>query len=111
MIRKLMQFAIVLFFANALYQTAPIALHYFQFKDAVQELALFSQKSSDQELVDRVMTLADEHHIPLDRDYVAVQRSSGQVIITAAYIEAMTFFPGFQYQREVDVEVKAYVVH
>ena len=111
MIRKLVQFAIFLFFANALYQAGPVALHYFQFKDAVQELALFSQKSSDQELVNRVMTAAEEHHIPLDRDYVAVQRGAGQVVITAAYVEAMTFFPGFQYQREVDVEVKAYTVN
>jgi hypothetical protein len=110
MIRKLIQFAIFLFFANALYQTAPIGLHHFQFKDAVQELALFSQKSSDQELVDRVMMLAEEHHIPLDRDYVTVQRATGQLIITAAYLETMTFFPGFPYEREFDVEVKAYIV-
>src|SRR6185295_3142471 len=110
MIRKLVQFAIFLFFANALYQAGPVALHYFQFKDAVQELALFSQKSSDQELVDRVMTLAEEHHIPLEREYVTVRRTTGELIITAAYLETMTFFPGFPYQREVDVEVKAYIV-
>jgi hypothetical protein len=44
MIRRLVQFAIFLFFANALYQAAPIGVHYFQFKDALQELALFSQE-------------------------------------------------------------------
>jgi hypothetical protein len=110
MIRKLIQFAIFLFLANALYQAAPVGLHHFQFKDAVQELALFSQKSSDQELVDRVMTLAEEHQIPLERDYVTVQRSPGQLIIKAAYLETMTFFPGFPYEREFDVEVKAYSV-
>ena len=109
MIRRLVQFAIFLFFANALYQTVPIALHHFQFKDSLQELALFSQKSSDQELVDRVMTLAEEHQIPLDREYVTVQRTMGQLVISAAYIETMTFFPGFRYEREFDVEGKAYL--
>ena len=110
MLRKLIQFAIFLFFANGLYQTAPVGLHYFQFKDALQELALFSQKSSDQELVDRVMTLAGEHHIPLEREYVTIHRTTGQLTITAAYIETMTFFPGFPYEREFDAEGKAYTV-
>jgi hypothetical protein len=109
MIRRLVQLAVFLFFANALYQTAPIALHHFQFKDALQDLALFSQKATDQELVDRVMTLADEHHIPLDRDYVTVQRTMGQLVISAAYTETMTFVPGFPYDREFDVEARAYV--
>ena len=109
MIRRLVQLAICLFFANAMYQTVPIALHHFQFKDALQELALFSQKSTDQELVDRVMTLAEEHQIPLDRDYVTVQRTMGQLVISAAYTETMTFFPGFPYEREFDVEGKAYL--
>ena len=110
MIRRLVQFAIFLFFANALYQTAPIGLHYFQFKDALQELALFSQKSSDQELVDRVMVLAEEHKIPLDRDYVTVKRTPNQMIITAAYLETMRFLPGVPYEREFDIEAKAYMV-
>jgi hypothetical protein len=110
MIRRLVQFAIFLFFANALYQAAPAALHYFQFKDAVQELALFSQKSSDKELVDRVMILADEHGIPLERDYVEIKRTDTQVIITAAYLETMTFVPGFPYEREFDVVARAYLI-
>ena len=110
MIRRLFQFAIFVFFANALYQTAPVGLHYFQFKDALQEVALFSQKSSDQELIDRVMALAAEHKIPLDRDYVAVKRTPNQLIITAAYLETMTFLPRVPYEREVDIEAKAYTV-
>ncbi len=110
MIRRLFQFAIFLFFANALYQAAPIGVHYFEFKDALQELALFSQKSSDQELVNRVMALAEQHKIPLDRDYVTVKRTADQLTITAAYLDAMTFVPGVPYQRDFDVEVKAYAV-
>ncbi len=110
MIRRLFQFAIFLFFANALYQAAPIGVHYFEFKDALQELALFSQKSTDQDLVNRVMVLAEEHKIPLDRDYVTVKRTADQLIITAAYLDTMTFVPGVPYEREFDVEVKAYTL-
>jgi hypothetical protein len=110
MIRRLIQVAIFLFFANALYQSAPVGLHYFQFKDALQELALFSQKSTDQELIDRVMALATEHSIPLDRDYVEVKRTSGELTINVAYLETMTFVPGYPYEREMDISVRAYVI-
>src|SRR5689334_1891722 len=64
-VRKLVKLAILLFIANALYRMAPVSLHYYQFKDALQELALFSQKATDAELTDRVMALADEHNVPL----------------------------------------------
>lgn len=110
MIRRLVQVAIFLFFANGLYQTAPVGVRYFQFKDAVQELALFSQRSGDKELVDRVMVLAGEHSIPLEREYVDVKRTNSQMIITASYIETMTFVPGYPYQRQLDVIAKAYIV-
>jgi hypothetical protein len=110
MIRRLFQFAVVVFVANALYQTAPVGIHYFEFKDALEELALFGQKSSDQEIIDRAMVLSAEHRIPLERDYVAVTRTTTEVVITASYLETMTFVPGFPYERQIDVEAKAYVV-
>jgi hypothetical protein len=108
MIRKLLQLAVFLLIANAVYQAAPVSWHYYEFKDAVQELALFSQKSPDNELIDRVMVLAEEHNIPLEREYVQVRRGNGQLVITAAYIETMTFLPGYQYAREFDVQAKAF---
>ena len=42
MIRKLIQLAIFLLIANAIYRIAPVSVHYYKFKDAVQELTLFS---------------------------------------------------------------------
>jgi uncharacterized protein (UPF0248 family) len=108
MIRKALQIAVFLLLANAVYQAAPVSWHYFQFKDALQELALFSQKSSDAELIDRVMVLADEHSIPLDRDYVQVRRGRGELVITVAYIDTMTFVPGYDYSREFDIVARAF---
>jgi len=108
MIRKLLQLAVFLLIANAVYQAAPVSWHYYEFKDAVQELVLFSQKSTDAELIDRVMVLGEEHSIPLEREYVQVNRHNGQLVITAAYIETMTFVPGYQYAREFDVEARTF---
>ena len=108
MIRKLVKLAIFLLIANALYRVAPPSVHYYQFKDAVQELALFSQKSPDAELIDRVMALAEENSIPLERDYVQVRRSGNQLIIDASYIESMQVLPGYTYDHQFDIEAKAF---
>jgi hypothetical protein len=110
MIRRLFQVAIFLFFANALYQAAPAGVHYFRFKDAVRELALFGQKFGDREMADQVMKIAAEHKIPLDRDYVEVKRTAAEIVITASYIETMTFVPGYPREQQFDVEVRAYLV-
>jgi hypothetical protein len=107
-IRKLVKLAIFLLIANAVYRIAPPAMHYYEFKDAVQELALFRQKTPEAELIDRIMALADEHGIPLDRDYVQVRRSNGQLIIDASYVESMAVLPGYNYEHQFDVEAKAF---
>ena len=106
MIRKLIQLAIFLLMANALYRVAPVSIHYYKFKDAVQELALFSQKATDAQLVDRVMELADENNIPLDREWVQVRRPNGELIIDASYVETMKVLPGYDYVRQFDIEAK-----
>ena len=108
MIRKLVKLAIFLLIANALYRVAPPSVHYYQFKDAVQELALFLQKSPDAELIDRVMALAEENSIPLERDYVQVRRAGNQLIIDASYIESMQVLPGYTYDHQFDIEAKAF---
>lgn len=110
MIRKLIQLAIFLLMANAVYRIAPVSLHYYQFKDAVQELALFSQKATDAQLVDRVMELADQNSIPLDREWVQIHRFNGQLTIDASYVETMKVLPGYDYVRQFDVEAKTFDV-
>ena len=109
MIRKLVQLAMFLLIANALYRIAPVSIHYYKFKDALQELALFSQqKVTDAELTDRVMALADDNSIPLDREYIQIRRSPGQLVIDASYMESMKVLPGYNYVRQFDVEARAF---
>ena len=108
MVRKALQVAVFLLLANAVYQAAPVSLRHYKFKDALQELALFSQKLTDAELIDRVMVLADEHNVPLDRDYVEVRHPDGQLVITASYVETMMFVPGFDYVRQFDVVARRF---
>ncbi len=107
MVRKIIKIAVFLLIANAVYQIAPVALHHFEFKDALQELVLYAQKAPDAEIVDRAMALAAENHVPLDRDDVRVRRETGTVHIEASYVEYMHFLPGHSYPWEFDIDAKA----
>ena len=53
--RNLVRLAVLLLIAHALYRFVPVYIHYYQFKDAVAETALFAKDRTDTELVDRVM--------------------------------------------------------
>ena len=108
MIRKLVKLAIFLLIANALYQTAPVAIHNFQFKDALRDLALFSRQVPDAELLDRIMALAEENNVPLDREFIQIRRSTGQLIIDVSYVEAIKVVPGYTYEHQFDIEAKAF---
>jgi hypothetical protein len=106
-IRKLIQLAIFLLMANAVYRVAPVSFRYYKFKDAVQELALFSQKATDAQLLDRVMELADENSVPLDREWIQIHRFNGELTIDVSYVESMKVLPGYDYVRQFDVEAKS----
>ena len=106
--RKLINLAVFLLVANAVYQVAPVYVHYFTFKDALGELALFSQKSTDEEIVDRVMALADENKIPLLREYVVVRHQAGMIHIDATYVDTFHYLPGFEYPWQFDASAKSF---
>jgi len=108
MIKKVIKLAVFLLVANAVYQVGPVTVHYFQFKDAVEELALFSEKATEQQLAERVMALAEEYSIPLEREYLLVKRTSDSLSITADYLETLVFFPGTEYSWEFNVDARAF---
>jgi hypothetical protein len=107
MVRKIVKIAVFLFIANAVYQIAPVALRNMQFKDALQEMVLYSQKASDAELVQRAMALAIENKIPLQREYVGVRHEPGSIHVDASYVEPLWLFPRFTYKWEFDIDAKA----
>jgi hypothetical protein len=108
MVRKVLNLAVFLLIANAVYQIAPVVVHHFQFRDALGELALFSTKLSDSEIVDRTMTLAQENSIPLIREYVQVRHSNGTLSIDATYVDSLRYLPGLQYPWQFDAAAKAF---
>jgi hypothetical protein len=106
MFRKLLKLAVFLLIANGVYQVAPPVVHHFQFKDAVHDMALFAgNRQPDAELVEKVMELAAENSIPLEREYVQVQRQTGSMTVKATYVETMHLLPGFAYPWEFNLNI------
>src|SRR5215217_1186728 len=109
MIRKLLKLAVFLLVVNALYQLAPVTVRYVQFKDAVRELALFPQKLTESQLVDKVVEIAEDRSVPLDRDNVQVRRApDGSVLIDLSYVEGLRLLPGVEYPWEFHVVARPY---
>ncbi len=107
MIRKIVKLAVFLLIANAVYQVAPVFVRHVQFKDAVQELALYSHRASDAELVNRVMAIAGDRNVPLEREYVGVRHETGSIHIDARYIESLRLLPRYTYQWEFEIDARA----
>lgn len=107
MIRRVVKVAVFLLAANAIYQVAPVIYHHAQFADALQELALYGQKSSDADIVTRAVALGAENGVPLQRDDVGVRREAGAVHIDASYVERLRLLPGYTYPWEFDIDAKA----
>jgi hypothetical protein len=108
MARKIVNLAIFLLIANALYRFVPVYFHYQQFKDAVHETALFSRGRTDAQLIDQVMDLAAKYQIPLDREYVQVRRENERTIIDASYIETIEWFPSYTRKWQFNVGEQAF---
>jgi hypothetical protein len=105
MIRKLLKLAVFLLVANGVYQVVPPVVHHYQFRDAVHELALFAQKQTEAQLLEKVMGLAEANSIPLDREHVQVMREGGSISIKASYVETLHLVPGYTYPWSFNVDV------
>jgi hypothetical protein len=103
MFKKLISLAIFLGIAYATVNVGSVYIRYQQFKDAVHETALFAGNKTDEQLTARVMELAHRDNVPLDPEYVHIERVADRVTITASYVETIKVLPGYQRQWQFDV--------
>jgi hypothetical protein len=103
MIKKLVSLAIFLAIAYATVNIGAVYIRYQQFKDAVRETALFAGTKTDDQLKARVMELAERDNVPLDPEYVHIERLADRVTITASYVEIIKVLPGYERQWQFDI--------
>jgi hypothetical protein len=110
MLRNLIRLAVVLLIAHALYRFVPVYAHNYQFKDAVAEAALFSKDRGDSEIVDRVMELAAQYEIPLDREAVQVTKDRSKTYINVFYEAEIEWVPGYRRIMPFNISVEGWHV-
>jgi hypothetical protein len=110
MLRNLIRLAVLLLIANALYRFVPVYVHYHQFKDAVQEAALFARDRSDSDITDRVMTLAERYNIPIQREAVQVSRDKQLTYINIMYEEQIEWVPSYRRPMPFTIAVEGWHV-
>lgn len=106
MLRTAIKVGILLLFVHAMYRFVPVYINYQQFKDAVKETALFSSDRTPQEITERVMELATRYHVPLEREYLQVERVDNRTYISLMYTEQIEWLPTYKqpYKFEVQTE-------
>jgi hypothetical protein len=93
---------------NAAARVAMAEYRFYVFEDAVQQEALFSQRSTPAQLEARVAALAEEQEIPLDPETIAVNFTGPQATVSAAYTERVELVPR-AYTREWPFELRVSV--
>jgi hypothetical protein len=94
MVKLVLKLAILGLIANALYQVVPPFYTNWKFRDALKELASFSQRKSVDEILDRCVILAKEHDLALDRTDFTIQKGRAITTIDTSYIVDLKYIPG-----------------
>jgi len=94
MLKKLLGVSVVVLIGYSLYQTVPVWVRYQQFKDGVRDTALFAGQKTDDALKDRVMELAAQYNVPVDRGNIQVHRVSN-IEIAVSYDETVEVLPRY----------------
>jgi hypothetical protein len=132
MFRLLIKLVIAALLINATWRMGSAFWSYYQYEDALQQLAQFGERRSDRQLCDEALQTAAKMEIPVEADGVTVRRSgaplfscgrnapteaqmdsspvaTGQIFINAAYTERIPLFPRYEYPWEFQVGVKAWI--
>jgi hypothetical protein len=103
MIKKLITIVIFVAIAYATVSVGAVYVRYQQFKDAVREVALFGSNKTDDQLKAQVMERAQHDGVPLEPEYVHIERVADRVTISASYVELIKVLPGYERQWQFDI--------
>ena len=100
MIKRILSLLAFLLLVNAGLRVGIVFFHDQQFKDAVREIALFGAGKPDEALKQRVMEAASQNSVPLDPDYIQIERKTvvvpgDKVVISVSYAEIIQVAPGY----------------
>lgn len=131
MFRTLIKLAITALVIHAAWRVGSSYWRFYQFEDALQELAQFGEQKADKQLCAQAMEKAANLDVPITADAVSIRRGSNpafncetgfqravpaaltapvaKIFIDAHYEEPLVLFPGYRYPWEFKSSVSAWV--
>lgn len=104
--KTLVKLALAALVTYAAWNAGNAWLEYIKLKDAIEEVAKFGTKLTEDDLRDKVVETAQEHGITFDTA-VTVRRETPHTFIDAAYTEPVNLMPWYVYQWKFEVHVDA----
>ena len=105
--KTLFKLVVALLVLNAAARGAWSMWTYSQFKDAAQQVVLFGQKSTPEELENSILARATELKLAVRPDDVVVRRDSVRTVAEASYTQPVEFFPNYRYPVKFSFSVDA----
>jgi hypothetical protein len=93
--KTILKLVVVAAVLHATWRVGSAYWDHYQFEDQVREIAQFSKNASAADLSARVLTLAEQMHIPLQAEELTVTREERHVKVDAAYVREIEFLPRF----------------
>ena len=130
MFRVLFKLAIAALVINAAWRVGSTYLRYYQFEDALQEVAQFGESRGDKQLCGQAMEKAVNLEVPINADAITIRRgsnptynceqgfqgavpaskaASAKIFIDAAYTDVLKPLPGYTLNWEFKPSVSAWV--
>jgi hypothetical protein len=130
MFRVVIKLALVALVLNAAWQVGSTYLRYYQFQDALQELAQFGESRSDKQLCTQAMEQAVNLEVPITAAAISIRRganpsfncdkgyeggvapaatSAAKIFIDAVYTDVMRPIPGYRVNWEFKPSADAWV--
>jgi hypothetical protein len=110
MLRSLVTLALLGLLVHAVWRVTPVYWRYLKLRDGVREVAQFSAGLSEDELRDRVTTLARMLEVPVAREDVSVRREADRTFVDLRYSEPLYLLPRKPYPWTFAVSVSVWHV-
>jgi hypothetical protein len=129
MVRFVIKLAVVALIVHAAIRVGTTYWRFYQFEDALQELAQFGDQRPDKQLCSQAMDKAANLEVPIAADALTIRRGanppfncetgfqgamtsaggSGKIFIDGHYREDLVLLPGYRYPWDFTPSVNAWV--
>ena len=107
MIRLILKLAVVALLANATWHLFNLYSPHYRYVDSVRYAAQFRGAMSDDQLKEKVLSLAAQFDLPVTEDEVTATHDGQHTFVKVAYVQQVELAPGLtrQWPMTVDVDV------